>query len=74
MGSVLRDVSTPLILEEGNLQYFSREEENQREFLSLQIAFVDIHHLFILAGCLFVFVFQLLDKHYMFVLRIEIKG
>lgn len=70
MGSTLKDVSAPPILGEGNWQYFSRGEKNQRELFSLAIALCDIHHLFILAG----FFFQLLHKYYMFVLRIEMKG
>lgn len=49
MGSILKDVRAPQISEEGDLQYFSRKEENQREFLSLQIAHWDVHNLFILA-------------------------
>lgn len=49
MGSILKDVRAPQISEEGDWQYFSRGEENQRELLSFQTAHCDIHHLFILA-------------------------
>lgn len=68
MGSILKNVRAPQISEEGDLPYFSREEENQGELLSLQIALCDIHHLFILAFL------WLLYKYYMLVLRIEMKG
>ena len=58
MGSILKDVRAPQTSEQGDLQYFSRGEENQRELLSFQTAHCDIHPLFILA--IFLTVIQML--------------